>query len=32
VREALDEGRVPISRYRSYEKLRAEAEEAVERY
>jgi ribosome biogenesis GTPase / thiamine phosphate phosphatase len=30
VREALEEGRIPQSRYRSYRKLRAEAEEAVE--
>ena len=29
VREALDEGRIPASRYRSYVKLRAEAAEAA---
>ncbi|HUF74927.1 MAG TPA: ribosome small subunit-dependent GTPase A [Longimicrobiales bacterium] len=31
VRDALEEGRIPESRYRSYGKLRAEADEAAER-
>jgi hypothetical protein len=31
VREALEEGRIPVSRYESYLKLRAEAVDAAER-